>query len=889
MKILILASNPREDLKLGQEIRDLNNVIKRNGKQAQLEVEIELAVRLDELQQLLLEHQPRIVHFCGHGTGVRGLVFQDDAGREQLLSTDALSALMELFRDRVECVLLNACYSQEQAESIVKYINYTIGMNQEIRDDAAIAFATGFYRALASGSSIERSYKFGCNAIQIQLASANVSGSDVAEGDRKLGVAGLLQAEQVSVPEHLKPIFKQKESLSYIQDDISTISQDLIAAVVTEMNRTRPRYLEQARMAWDDFGADRASRVKIDNSIAYSSRKILLEKVKDFWIQGVLKNSLRNAFIKLNLGQRSDAVQRSFSGVDEFPVELNQSFEELQETDLFQEMQTGRTLLILGEPGAGKTITLLKLAERLIAKTEQDLSQPIPVVFNLSSWANKKLTIAEWLVEELKDKYQVSKALGKTWVEQEQLILLLDGLDEVALNKTRHEERVTSGNACVRALNQFIEEHGNTEIAVCSRIQDYEALSERLKLRSAICIQPLSSEQVSQYLDEAGEQLAGLRTLLQNDSEMKEFAKTPLILDVMILTYQDCSPEDLLNQLGSPEQRKKRLFDKYIERMLQRRSTIQPYSPEQTKRWLISLAKQMNETSQTLFLIEEIQPNWLSKPIFKILYHLGTVLIAGLILVLLITLTSLIALQNIPSNLLVWMLILAATILLSPSKIVRFETLIFPWQKSARVLCNEIFWGLLTGLTWAFILSIFALLLGSINIINIGANDSNKCNNILDLCWWITSLKWGLGLGLTLGLIDGTRGSEIEKKTIPNQGIWKSAINSIILLFSSWIILVITFLTLNQIIPVFNSQSLTELIVTGLRWAVILVVVFGPGKTCIRHLTLRLILYIKNYVPWNYARFLEYAKERIFLQKVGGGYKFVHRMLLEHFARINLD
>lgn len=521
MKILILASNPREDLKLGQEIRDLNHTIKRNGKQAQFEVEIELAVRLDELQQLLVEHQPRIVHFCGHGTGVRGLVFQDNAGREQLLSTDALCALLELFYDRIECVLLNACYSQEQAESIVKYINYTIGMNQEIRDDAAIAFATGFYRGIASGSAIERSYQFGCNAIQILIASANNPASDAIEGDRKLGFAGRLQAEQIPIPEHLKPIFKQKESLTYIQEQKPTISQDLIDAVIAEMNRTRPRYLEQAKKAWDNFGNAGASKVKIDNSVAYNSRKILLGKVKDFWIEGVLKNSLHNAFIQLNLGERSDAIQRSFSGVDELPVELDQSFEQLQETDLFQEMQTGKTLLILGEPGSGKTITLLKLAERLIARTEQDLSLPIPVVFNLSSWANKKLTIAEWLVEELKDKYQVSKELGKTWVEQEQLILLLDGLDEVALNKTRHEDRLASGNACVCALNEFIEEHGNTEIAVCSRIQDYEALSERLKLRSAICIQPLTSEQVSQYLDEAGDQLAGLRTLLQVNPELK--------------------------------------------------------------------------------------------------------------------------------------------------------------------------------------------------------------------------------------------------------------------------------------------------------------------------------------------------------------------------------
>jgi predicted NACHT family NTPase len=127
-------------------------------------------------------------------------------------------------------------------------------------------------------------------------------------------------------------------------------------------------------------------------------------------------------------------------------------------------------------------------------------------VFNLSSWASERKTIADWLVQELNSKYQVSKALGKVWVEEQQVLLLLDGLDEV---KAERRE------ACVQALNQFIQEHGQTEIVVCSRIRDYESLSARLKLQGAICIQSLTLEQINQYLERAGEQLEAVKTLLQ--------------------------------------------------------------------------------------------------------------------------------------------------------------------------------------------------------------------------------------------------------------------------------------------------------------------------------------------------------------------------------------
>ena len=58
------------------------------------------------------------------------------------------------------------------------------------------------------------------------------------------------------------------------------------------------------------------------------------------------------------------------------------------------------------------------------------------------------------------------------------------------------------------------------------------------------------------------------------------------------------------------------------------------------------------------------------------------------------------------------------------------------------------------------------------------------------------------------------------------------------------------------------------------------------GIDVLQHYTLRFLLWWRGYLPWNTARFLDYATERIFLRKVGGGYIFIHRLLLEYFASL---
>ena len=109
---------------------------------------------------------PNIVHFCGHGSGEEGIAFEDEAGQAKLVNADTLARFFELFADKLECVVLNACYSEVQAEAVAKHIPYVIGMKKAIGDTAAIEFSVAFYDALGAGKSIEFAHKLACNAIQ---------------------------------------------------------------------------------------------------------------------------------------------------------------------------------------------------------------------------------------------------------------------------------------------------------------------------------------------------------------------------------------------------------------------------------------------------------------------------------------------------------------------------------------------------------------------------------------------------------------------------------------------------------------------------------------------------------------------------------------------------
>ncbi|NJN88846.1 MAG: NACHT domain-containing protein, partial [Leptolyngbyaceae cyanobacterium SL_7_1] len=332
----------------------------------------------------------------------------------------------------------------------------------------------------------------------------------------------------------------------------------------------------------------------------YRNRQTLLSKVRNFWVKGVLETSLHHQVVlQLGLEDRFDALVMPWNLVLETTDQAESVLPDgTTVIDLFDQLGTGRTLLILGEPGAGKTITLLQLARELVERAEQDTTHLIPVVFNLSSW-NRSLRLADWLVTELNTKYQVPKRIAQPWVMQQHLLLLLDGLDEVRL-----EDR----DGCVVALNQFQQTYG-TEMVVCSRIKDYDALSHRLTVQRAIYLRSLLPAQIEYYLNCLNDNLTGLKQLLETDVALQELARSPLILNIMVLAYEGMDCQQCPQVSG--ETHRQRLFNTYIERMLKRRSVETPYSSTQTLRYLSWLAQQLVRSSQTIFLIEWIDYTWL--------------------------------------------------------------------------------------------------------------------------------------------------------------------------------------------------------------------------------------------------------------------------------------
>jgi hypothetical protein len=333
------------------------------------------------------------------------------------------------------------------------------------------------------------------------------------------------------------------------------------------------------------------------------NRSRMLDKVEAFWVKGVLEQSLyQMARLELDFEHASAEVSHPWETVLHQANQPRQTIPAGKPIVAVFDDLLGE-LLILGTPGAGKTTMLLELTRDLIARARQNEQLPIPVVFNLSTWATKRHPLGNWLAEELNQRYDVPKTLAHAWVAANALLPLLDGLDEVA---PEHRE------ACVEAINEFRTAYGLVPLAVCSRIADYEALTSKLRLQGAIVIQPLTKGQVDDYLKRVGRPLAAVHMALRDDPMLWELMDSPLRLSIVALAYKDTTAAKL-HASGTPAEWRRQLFDDYIAAMFARpgQSAKTPYTEDDTIYWLARLAEKMVEHNQTVFYVERMQPSWL--------------------------------------------------------------------------------------------------------------------------------------------------------------------------------------------------------------------------------------------------------------------------------------
>ena len=905
-----------------------------------------------------------------------------------------------------------------------------------------------------------------------------------------------------------------------------------------------------------NIGTITGSNVFQPHDLSRSRNEYLLLKVVKEEITSRLDQSLHQAvFINLGKQLQPEQVEPFWNAevkIGSKPAEPLSS--ETTIIDTFERSDIAGKLLILGEPGSGKTTTMLDLAQALILKAEADDKYPIPVLLNLSSWKDPRQTLVDWLVKELKSKYGISKDIGKKWVNEKQLLPLLDGLDEV---KPELQE------SCVQAINQWLgSERRPIYSLVCCRQEEYSSYKTQLELNGSILLQPLTDTQIQHYLEITNR--IEIWQIFQQDSVLGELLRIPLLLIITVLSYEELSLVQWQQQ-SSSDRRLALLLDAYIQRMLDRKFNSKIYKKSQipkaiqTRRWLTFLAKQLERDSQTEFLIENIQPNWLlsSQEIWK--YKLSAGFTSGLILTLVIFLSTIffytpklffllnlqndlfhalqqlskelfeafinllitgfifgsaIAVINLLKNLsqpqnwiekfkdriinilvfgfsgilytglfafeynnhqapayfqntnkilyfgiinaitfaliglflnnlsaeiktvevIQWSIdkvkitfingfkidwkyvknvfligiifgftcrflvasigflshinqytwifkdvnnsfylyflvfvfvfllvctfvcfgyIYAATIILrlffTTKKIFlifknkyKKRFLIYLFIKARRHLLREakLIWNfkiyiLIGSLLLNFIMYFpepptskpflppafiyllytymkitdteFILHLSQFSIYNIYILTFLKFIFVNPIIFLMFCIDGGLiaaclilviffGSRLFLNIVFSLRkgfNSRIPDKTFPNQGIWRSFINSGFFGIISGIVcglisLLILLLLSSNMRSQFNNIKFEQIVPFFITIGCLIGGRNFGGATCIQHFTLRSLLYYKNYMPWNYASFLDHATERLFLQRVGGRYRFIHRLLQEHFAAIKI-
>jgi hypothetical protein len=691
--------------------------------------------------------------------------------------------------------------------------------------------------------------------------------------------------------------------------------------------------------------------------------EILRGRVMEYWVEGVLKHSLHHEVL-IALGKRS--IDQAVDAPWKYTVEVPDAtgWARLDTRDVSAIYDATGLLLILGEPGSGKTTTLLDLARTLLERARADLKERVPIVLNLSSWKEKQ-PLAEWIVGELLDKYRVPGKIARFWLEHDYLLPLLDGLDEV---ETRMQPD------CVTTINAFIERSNPSGLVVCCRLLEYQWLPERLKLNGAICLQPLSPEEVSKYLERGGPKLAAFREAVNSDPVLQELAQTPLMLSIMSLAFQGVGGSELAKQKGdSPEERRKQIFGLYVEQMFQRKGeTALTFPKEKTIGWLSWLARKMREHSESIFLVERLQPSWLGTRVQRGIYGTVVALSLGLIFAPAFELTSALN-PELASEMPPWLtfglailvgialgcwsksplrngimsgsiigLISGPMVLPSPNieqsrsiteelvqtlsfrlvfgmflgliggligglgvgslnHVTLVETISWEWNQFWKKTISGLIGGLRIGLIGGLSIALMVGLNCGLSVwlgegLSFDLLGALAFGFIVGLGVFICGLIFGFFFGLVTGLIGLFNDRPKVGKASPNQGINLSRKNALTVSLVSWLIYGLANGLFNGLVHglsfglngkleggLWLIRMLSSAFVGGLPIGLVVGLNRG-GSAVIKHYALRLILLRQGYTPLNLLKFLDHCTKLILLKKVGGGYIFIHRMLLDYFA-----
>lgn len=595
--------------------------------------------------------------------------------------------------------------------------------------------------------------------------------------------------------------------------------------------------------------------------------------------------------------------------------------------------KTGR-LLIVGSPGIGKTVLLLKLASNTLSKIAEKLQQgiklnkPFPVIFNLGSWSESYEKFDDWLIAMLVSGEGLSRDFAARLLRKEKIIFLLDGLDELARNRDP-EGAAEIRAACLRSLNRYLQR--GRKVVICCRENEFRQLREATRqdapVSARVTVFDLDEAQITAALREAQQSdrnraaATNLLTILNEDRSkvFLEVLHTPFYFTTALEVFDQQILDEKVYPKNADELRK-HLLDGFVKRKRENTSNPNDFDPETTRRWLTWLARLMEKHELITFELADLQPMELSK---RWHYNLGIGSIFGLVVGLgfgLVPVFMAGLVNGVVEGLITGLVVGASVGLIRGFEVSLREGLAVGIRFGLVVgLVGGLVFGLVLGLNvglgaaliGALVFGVGGAVAGSLVGNKISTQDivSLDFTKLLSLGFLVRTLFASAAVGTVIGFIISTYsgsssgmlggllgallvalGSGLEQlKHIDSYAGLENAYQRIrggffVNLFTYGFLIAVIILLMFIINSLGLGEEVTKvpkMFLIGLLVIYAHLLFFTP---LLKHSILRLCLCIEGSMPTRYATFLDYVSAARILEKDGGHWRFRHQNLQEYFA-----
>ncbi len=213
-------------------------------------------------------------------------------------------------------------------------------------------------------------------------------------------------------------------------------------------------------------------------------------------------------------------------------------------------------ILLLGDPGSGKTVTLLHFARDAIVRRRNNPNAPLPILALIPTW-DSTTAIEKWIASSYG---APEKALDI--IHEGGALLLLDGLDELGTKKENREGEKIIETFDPRA--RFVQQlPAGNQLLLTSRTREFEEIGQKIALNGAITLRSLNTDQIAHYLKAQPE----LLKFVESENSLQEWLDTPLLLSFFALAYEGMTGNErmqLTGMLDNAGEFRSTVFDGYI-------------------------------------------------------------------------------------------------------------------------------------------------------------------------------------------------------------------------------------------------------------------------------------------------------------------------------------